>query len=129
MKNIPLSDIYCPKNPQITLLFRIMRISIFFLFFSFPSPCVNFLIKIIQIKLFSLFTILIFSSFRLYLPPLLFVFSLFIYTSILPYISYLSTPFNINFQSFQGVLRSLWNVNKSIFLWAVWWIQYWLWHN
>ena len=33
MKNIPLSDIYCPKNPQITLLFRIMRISIFFLFF------------------------------------------------------------------------------------------------
>lgn len=33
MKNIPLSDIYCPKNPQLTLLFRIMRISIFFLFF------------------------------------------------------------------------------------------------
>ena len=33
MKNIPLSDIYCPKNLQITLLFRIMRISIFFLFF------------------------------------------------------------------------------------------------
>ena len=31
MKNIPLSDIYCPKNPQLTLLFRIMRISIFFL--------------------------------------------------------------------------------------------------
>lgn len=26
MKNIPLSDIYCPKNPQLTLLFRIMRI-------------------------------------------------------------------------------------------------------
>lgn len=23
MKNIPLSDIYCPKNPQLTLLFRI----------------------------------------------------------------------------------------------------------
>ena len=21
MKNIPLSDIYCPKNPQLTLLF------------------------------------------------------------------------------------------------------------
>ena len=34
MKNIPLSDIYCPKYPSLKQLFRIMRISIFLLFFS-----------------------------------------------------------------------------------------------
>ncbi len=34
MKNIPLSDIHCPENPQSKQLFRIMRISIFLLFFS-----------------------------------------------------------------------------------------------
>lgn len=33
MKNIPLPDIYCPKNPVVNQLFRIMRISIFLLFF------------------------------------------------------------------------------------------------
>lgn len=33
MKNIPLSDIYFPKNPYLKQLFRVMRISIFLLFF------------------------------------------------------------------------------------------------
>ena len=37
MKNIPLSDIYCLKYPHLKQLFRIMRLSIFFLFFSVLS--------------------------------------------------------------------------------------------
>lgn len=37
MKNISLSDIYSLRNPQLKSLFRIMRISIFFLFFCIFS--------------------------------------------------------------------------------------------
>lgn len=33
MKNIPLLDFYCHKNPDLKQSFRIMRISIFLLFF------------------------------------------------------------------------------------------------
>lgn len=36
MKNIPLSDIYCPKNPQLTLLFsNYENINIFFVLLCF----------------------------------------------------------------------------------------------
>ena len=37
MKNIPLSDILCLENPQLKHLFRIMRISILFLFLCVSS--------------------------------------------------------------------------------------------
>lgn len=37
MKNIPLPDIYCLENPDLKQLFRIMRISIFLLFFCLFS--------------------------------------------------------------------------------------------
>lgn len=42
MKNIPLPDIYCSKNPDVKQLFRIMRISIFLLlFFAFALMAEN----------------------------------------------------------------------------------------
>ena len=37
MKNIPLLDFYCHKNPDLKQSFRIMRISIFLLFFCLFS--------------------------------------------------------------------------------------------
>lgn len=41
MKNIPLLDIYYPKNPNLKLLYRTMRISIFLLLFSAFSLMAN----------------------------------------------------------------------------------------